>query len=105
LYPVDTLRVPKIPEGYVDSLPAAARRSVTRFQEQQNQSDEIARRTIQAYYASITFADAQIGRILGTLQTTGLADKTVVVFTSDHGYHMGEHGHWQKSTLFENAAR
>ncbi len=43
--------------------------------------------------------------MLDTLEETGLAENTVVLFTSDHGYHMGEHGHWQKTTLFENAAR
>lgn len=43
--------------------------------------------------------------MLRTLQDTGLAENTIVVFTSDHGYHMGEHGHWQKTTLFENATR
>ena len=49
--------------------------------------------------------DAQVGRILDQLEAYGLDKNTVVVFTSDHGYHMGEHGHWQKQTLFENATR
>ena len=49
--------------------------------------------------------DAQVGRILDQLESSGLDKNTVVVFTSDHGYHMGEHGHWQKNTLFENATR
>ena len=49
--------------------------------------------------------DAQVGRLLDHLETCGLDKNTVVVFTSDHGYHMGEHGHWQKQTLFENATR
>jgi len=62
-------------------------------------------KAIQAYYASISFADAQLGRILDALDETKLSKNTIVVFTSDHGYHMGEHGHWQKTTLFENATR
>jgi arylsulfatase A-like enzyme len=49
--------------------------------------------------------DAQVGRLLHKLEASGLDKNTVVVFTSDHGYHMGEHGHWQKQTLFENATR
>jgi arylsulfatase A-like enzyme len=49
--------------------------------------------------------DAQVGRILDQLEANGLDENTVVVFTSDHGYHMGEHGHWQKQTLFENSTR
>jgi len=46
-----------------------------------------------------------VGIVLDALKENGLNDNTIVVFTSDHGYHMGEHGHWQKTTLFENAAR
>ncbi len=105
MYPLDKIDVPKVPKGYLETLPKPARLSVSRKKEQVNLSDDLARRAIQAYYASITFADAQLGRILDTLDETGLAKNTVIVFTSDHGYHMGEHGHWQKTTLFENAAR
>ncbi len=65
----------------------------------------LAKQAIQAYWASITFADAQVGRILYALEALGLKENTIVLFTSDHGYHMGEHGHWQKTTLFENATR
>jgi arylsulfatase A-like enzyme len=49
--------------------------------------------------------DSQIGRVLDNLKETGLVKNTIVVFTSDHGYHMGEHGHWQKQTLFNDATR
>ncbi|MAS69018.1 MAG: iduronate-2-sulfatase, partial [Flavobacteriaceae bacterium] len=55
--------------------------------------------------ATISFVDSQVGRLLDHLEACGLDKNTVVVFTSDHGYHMGEHGHWQKQTLFENASR
>ncbi len=105
LYPTREIKVPQVPSGYYENLPKPARQSITRKKDQLNLPDELARQAIQAYYASITFADAQIGRILDTLDDSGLAENTVVLFTSDHGYHMGEHGHWQKTTLFENAAR
>ncbi|GMQ80295.1 MAG: sulfatase [Planctomycetia bacterium] len=105
LYPRDKIVVPSVPEGYLDSLPEPAQRSLTRKKEQVNLADDLARQAIQAYHASISFADAQVGRILDALASTGLADRTIVVLTSDHGYHMGEHGYWQKTTLFENAAR
>ncbi|MCA9050244.1 MAG: sulfatase, partial [Planctomycetaceae bacterium] len=104
LYPADKLTVPQVPDGYLDTIPEPARQSLTRKKDQVNLPDETARRAIQAYYASITFADAQLGKILDALQSTGLQQNTIVLFTSDHGYHMGEHGYYQKTTLFENAA-
>ena len=105
MHPLESVIVPEIPDGYLATIPPAARKSVTRRKEQVNLDPEIAQQAIQAYYASISFADAQVGRILNALEESGLADNTIVVFTSDHGYHMGEHGHYQKTTLFENATR
>ncbi len=105
MYPLEKIEVPTIPKGYHDTLPKPAVKSITRRKEEQNISMEHAKKAIQAYYASISFADAQLGRVLDTLDQTGLSGNTIVLFTSDHGYHMGEHGHWQKTTLFENATR
>ncbi|MFT7641521.1 MAG: iduronate 2-sulfatase, partial [Pirellulaceae bacterium] len=105
LYPKEKIVVPTVPKGYFDTLPVPAQQSILRKKDQVNLKDELARSAIQAYYASITFADAQIGKILDQLKATGLDKNTVVVFTSDHGYHMGEHGHYQKTTLFDNADR
>jgi iduronate 2-sulfatase len=105
MYPVDNIEVPSVPDNYLDTIPQPAADFLTRKREQVNLDPEIARQAIQAYYASITFADAQVGRILSALEESGLTENTIVVFTSDHGYHMGEHGHYQKTTLFENATR
>ncbi|KAA5543258.1 sulfatase [Roseiconus nitratireducens] len=103
LYPIDEINVPTVPDGYLETLPKPAAQSITRKKEQVNLDPALAKQAIQAYRASITFADAQLGRILDALQRLNLSDNTIVLFTSDHGYHMGEHGHYQKTTLFENA--
>ncbi len=103
MYPQEEIVVPTVPEGYEKTIPEAALKSIRRKKDQIDLSDDLARQAIQAYYASITFADAQVGKILDALDETGLAENTIIVFTSDHGYHMGEHGHWQKTTLYENA--
>jgi iduronate 2-sulfatase len=57
------------------------------------------------YFANISFLDAQIGKLLDALETSGLAERTAVVFLSDHGYHVGEHGLWGKTSNFEFDAR
>ncbi|MFP6675080.1 MAG: sulfatase [Pirellulaceae bacterium] len=104
-HPLDRIQVPDVPAEYLNTIPKPAQRSVTSKRQQRDLKPELAKQAIQAYYASISFADAQLGRILDKLAATGLDENTIVLFTSDHGYHMGEHGHYQKMTLFENAAR
>ena len=63
--------------------------------------EELTRRLVHGYYASVTYIDAQIGVLLERLQELGLKDKTIVVVWSDHGYHLGEQGLWAKKTNFE----
>lgn len=58
-----------------------------------------------AYYAAIHFIDDLAGQLIQELENEGLADNTIIIFTSDQGFHLGEHGHWHKSTMFEEAAR
>jgi uncharacterized sulfatase len=103
MYPPDRLELPKVPEGHRAAGPAPAFASAKA--EQDKTTDDIRRKALQAYYASTTFMDAQVGRVLDALEKQKLADKTIVVFISDHGYHLGEHGLWQKMSLFENSAR
>jgi uncharacterized sulfatase len=60
---------------------------------------------MRAYFATILFLDANVGRLLTALARLKLEDRTTVMFWSDHGYGLGEHGQWMKQTVFEYAAR
>ena len=102
MYPLQMVRLPVEPLDDLVDMPHAA--WVDRPY-QLYLSETKKRQAIRAYYASITFVDAQLGRLLDAVEKLGLADNTVIVFWSDHGYHMGEHKLWQKTTLFENSAR
>jgi iduronate 2-sulfatase len=102
-YPEAEMPVVKGVEADQADLPAAALGSYKK--EQDKLTDELRRQCLQAYYASISFMDAQVGRVVDSLDKLGLADNTIIVFTSDHGYHMGEHGLWQKQSLFEGSSR
>lgn len=103
LYPLDKITLPTLSASDQARLPEAAYGSARK--EQETLTDQQRREAIQAYWASTTFMDAQVGRVLEALDRLGLAENTVVVMTSDHGYHLYEHGLWQKMSLFENSAR
>lgn len=61
------------------------------------------KKLIRAYYASVSFMDAMVGNVLGALEKTGQREKTIVIFTSDHGYHLGEHDLWSKVSIHEES--
>jgi N-sulfoglucosamine sulfohydrolase len=105
LYSPEQMPIPRLPPGYLQTIPAPARATVTNHPEQLHLPDKLAREAIRAYHAATTFMDSQVGRVLDAVDRLKLAENTIIVFTSDHGYHLGEHGHYQKMTLFENAAR
>ena len=105
MYPLEEMRLPFAPSDDREDIPTAAFAHNCPFPHYG--LDELTcRRAMQAYYACVSFIDAQVGRMLTALNRLGLAENTVVVFWSDHGYHLGEHnGIWQKRTLFEQGAR
>lgn len=100
LYPLDRLTPPAEQRGPAAD-PLSAISSPNRFPF----DDRDRREFMRAYYAGVSFTDAQLGRVLGALDRLGMADDTIVVVTSDHGYHLGERGWWNKDTLFELATR
>ncbi len=105
LYPLSSMRLPYAPEDDRDDIPTAAfahNNPVPHYG-----LDELTcRKALQAYYACVSFVDAQVGRLLDALDDLEIAQNTIVVFWSDHGYHLGEHnGIWQKRTLFEQGSR
>ena len=103
LYPIEKITLPEVPANHKNGVPNAAFLSFKKDEEQL--TDDLRKKATQAYLASISFMDAQVGRIVRELDRLGLADNTVVAFTSDHGYHMGEHGLWQKRSIFEESSR
>ncbi len=62
------------------------------------------RKAVGGYYASVAYMDAQVGKVLDALEKSGQADNTIVIFTSDHGYHLGEHDFWAKVSLRDESA-
>jgi uncharacterized sulfatase len=104
LYPLDKVKLPVEPLEHRKLIPAPALASVNPYP-LFGVSEDKARESLQAYHAAISFVDAQVGRLLETLDRLKLTDKTIVVFWSDHGYLVGQHGLWKKQSLFEVAAR
>lgn len=105
IYSADELRLPFAPENDRDDIPTAAFAHNCPVPNYNLEHDKLMKAT-QAYYACVSFIDAQVGRLLDALDRLDLTENTIVVFWSDHGYHLGEHnGIWQKRTLFEQGAR
>lgn len=105
LYPEDKVQLPKAPVEDLDDIPRAGqemaafrREEFTRLQREGKWRD-----AVRAYLASISFADALVGRVLESLRRSAYAKDTLVVFWSDNGWHLGEKQHWHKSTLWQRS--
>lgn len=68
-------------------------------------SEELQRKLVHGYYASLSYMDAQVGLVLEELDNLNLDDNTIIVLWGDHGYHLGDHGTWTKHTNYELDAR
>jgi uncharacterized sulfatase len=104
LYPQDRVKLPEEPTEHRRAVPAPALASTSPYPLFGVPEDK-AREALRAYYAAISFVDAQVGKLLDALDRLKLADRTIVVFWSDHGYLVGQHGLWHKQSLFEESAR
>ncbi len=102
-YPASEMKPPAGPENDLADVPEPARAmsNVMRYK----MTEEGKRDALSGYYASVSFMDEQVGVILDALTRLELRENTIVVFTSDHGYSLGEHDCWQKLSLFEESTR
>ena len=104
LYDRDVMEAPVVPEHDLEDVPQIIR-NYKRNSTTYGVTPELHKGLLEAYYASISYMDAQVGRILDVLGELDLAENTIVVFTSDHGYMLGHHHKFQKQHLFEESTR
>jgi arylsulfatase A-like enzyme len=103
-YDRDAMIAPIVPANDLEDVPEIIR-GYKNNETTYGITPELHKGLLEAYYASVSYMDAQVGRLLDCLDELGLRENTIVVFTSDHGYMLGEHHKYQKQHLFEEATR
>jgi len=100
--PFDTMTLPEKVPGDWDDIPKPG----INYKTSSNMKMDVRRqkKAVGGYYASVAFMDAQVGKVLDALDAAGLTEKTIIIFTSDHGYHLGEHDFWAKVGLRDESA-
>jgi iduronate 2-sulfatase len=101
--PWETIVLPEKVPGDWDDIPEAGINYKTSANMKMSLTQQ--KKAVAGYYASVRFMDAQVGKVLAALDRAGLTDRTIVIFTSDHGYHLGEHDFWAKVSLHEESAK
>lgn len=105
-YPSEAMPLPSVhPDRGYDVHPWVDRMNDIENSDEELGSDTRRREAIAAYYALCTFVDEQIGRVLDTLEASGQAENTLVIYASDHGENLGMRGRWGKSTLYREATQ
>lgn len=104
LYPFEKIQLPVEPADDQADIPLPARNGAVPGYALTTTPDQ-RRAAIRGYLATVSFMDAQAGRVLQAVQRLDLEKNTIIVFMSDHGWHLGEHGLWHKRSLFEESAR
>jgi iduronate 2-sulfatase len=101
--PYRNLSLPERMEGDWDDIPKPG----INYKTSQNMKMDLRRqrKALGGYYASVAYMDAQVGRVMTALRESGFEQNTIVVFTSDHGYHLGEHDFWAKVSLRDESSQ
>ena len=102
-YPYEEIILPEKVEGDWDDIPDRGINYVTSVNAEMNLEHE--KKAVAAYYAAVSYMDAQLGKVLNTIEEEGLKANTIVIFTSDHGFHLCEHNFWMKVSLLEESVR
>lgn len=102
-YPYEQMILPPKVKNDWDDIPSRGINYVTSVNAKMSEEQE--KKAIAGYYASVSYMDAQVGKVLKTLEEERLEDNTIVIFTSDHGFHLGEHRFWMKVSLHEESVR
>ena len=106
MYPPDEITLPKVKEDDLDDVPLLGRQMANPGRDHKNVTESGNwRKAVSGYLASVSFADACVGRLLDALDRSAYAANTVVVLWGDHGWHLGEKLHWRKMALWEEATR
>jgi arylsulfatase A-like enzyme len=105
LYPEKDVFLPKIQEGDLDDVAKGSRQWLRTGWHKWLVDNDEWKPAVRGYLASISFADAQVGRLLDALDAGPHAKNTIIVLWSDHGMHIGEKQHWEKFTLWEESTR
>lgn len=92
---------PKLP-GDWDDIPKAGINYKT--SENMKMDERRQKKALGGYYAAVTYLDTRVGVVLDALERSGKKDETIIVFTSDHGYHLGEHDFWAKVSLRDESS-
>lgn len=106
MHPLDQIELPPYREDDLEDIPPLGVRTAKPGGDHKSIRDGNAwKEAIQAYLASITFADAQLGRLLDAFEQSRHKHNTIIVLWGDHGWHLGEKHHWRKFALWEEATR
>ncbi|MFN7139573.1 MAG: sulfatase [Limisphaerales bacterium] len=106
LYPLESLQLPQVlTNDLADIPPAGVRFANPKGAHAAVLKEGVWKDRVRAYLASVSFADAQVGRLLDALEQSKHKENTIIVFVSDHGWHLGEKEHWAKSALWRQATR